>query len=95
MTITPGMIDFIFILIAVEFALIAGILLRVRMQQLVAPLFFFLASGALLFLCLKIALTDGAAGPLATAGGGAFVTHLAAIGFAARAIAGLRRNPQP
>ena len=92
MTLTPDMINLIFLLIAAEFAGIAWLLVRARLGGLISPVFFFLASGALLFACLKIALSDGSPEALSLAGGGAFFTHIAAIALAARAVARLRGN---
>ena len=95
MAVTPAMIDFVLALILAEFVLIGLILRRAGLTGLIAPLGFFLASGALLFVCLKIALQPSGAFPPAalSAGiGASFVTHLAAVLTTARALSAWRKG---
>jgi len=60
---TAPMIDAILAAVAIEFLALAYLLRRAARGFLIAPLFFFLASGAALMVALRFSL-DGAQAPL-------------------------------
>lgn len=63
--ITPWMIDLVLAGIAAEAVLISALLVRAGRTDWLAPLLWFLASGALLMLALRLALS-GLTGPILT-----------------------------
>ena len=81
--ITPFLIDLIIIAVAIEFALLAALLIIARATYLVTPLFLFLGSGALLLAAMRFALSSIDAGWTAAALLGSLCTHAALLYWAA------------
>lgn len=76
MIITPGLLDAIMAAVGLEFALIAAALWRWNLRQWILPVFWFLASGALLMSALRLALSGSAAQWMALPLLGSLFTHL-------------------
>ena len=80
--ITPSLIDLIIIAVAIEFALLAALLIIARATYLVTPLFLFLGSGALLLAAMRFALSSIDAGWTAAALFGSLCAHTALLCWA-------------
>jgi|GEM_PF-5337605 len=87
---TPWMIDAILLLVVVEFFVFRALLIKADARKFIAPLLFFLLSGALLLVALRLTMTGAQPllAPLALLLAG--LAHLATIRAAAKLMASKR-----
>ncbi|MFN4024792.1 MAG: hypothetical protein ACK4MQ_08165 [Hyphomonas sp.] len=74
--IAPWMIDLVIAGMAAEFILIAAALVLTGRRTWIAPVFWFLASGALLLIAVRFALAGQESACIGTALIAAFATHI-------------------
>jgi hypothetical protein len=86
MTIAPWMLDAVFVAVGAEFVVLALVLRRQGAQRWLPALFWFLASGALLMLAVRNALSGTSGLSIAGLLLASLVTHLACLLSAWRAI---------
>lgn len=85
MTLTPGLIDFVLVFVGLEFVVLALVLARGGAGRYITLLGLFLASGGLLFFALRLVMTGQTTLLLAVLLG-SFLTHVATIWLAAKAL---------
>lgn len=86
MQVGPPMIDAILALVAIEFLVLSAFLARARAKGLIAPLFFFLASGALLLAAFRFSLAEADARVVSACLALAMVSHIATLALVAQRI---------
>lgn len=87
-TVTPGLVDVILAGFVLESGILAGYLVRAGSPQWVAPLLLHLASGALLLLALRSALSASGDAWIALALLTSGVVHVASLWQSYRALRG-------